>query len=61
MYTWLKNIYTVCNLYRFGINIYSRFLDLRIYTNMVLIIILYNWFNHFVTIFTIIIPQVWFP
>jgi len=44
MYTWLIKyiyiyIYTVCNLYKCSICSYSRFLDLRLYTNMVLIIV----------------------
>jgi len=32
-------IYTVCNLYKYSIYNYSRFLDLRLYTNMVLTVV----------------------
>jgi len=44
MYIWLIiyiyiYIYTVYNLYRCSIYTYSTFLDLRLYTNMVLIIL----------------------
>jgi len=44
MYIWLiiyiyVYIHPVCNLYKCRIYSYSRFLDLRLYTNMVLIIV----------------------
>jgi len=40
MYIWLiKYMYTVCNLYECSIYSYSRFLDLRLYTNMVRIVV----------------------
>ena len=41
----------MCSLYKCSIYGYSRFLDLRLYTNMVLIIVVDRWFNHFVIIF----------
>jgi len=41
----------VCNLYKCNIYSYSRFLVLRLYTNMVLIIVVDLGFNHFVVIF----------
>ena len=44
-------IYIVCNLYKCSVYSYSRFLGLRLSTNMVLIIVVDGCFNHFVIIF----------